>query len=296
MDVAEVLERCGGVTTRAVVVQAAGRAAFDASVRSGRLVRVAHGAYASALSVSEARTAAVGLRGVVSHLDAALHWGWAVKTTPTEPHVTLPPNRRVDPARARGVVLHRADLGPDDVVDGVTSRERTVIDCLRSAPEDEALAVADSALRTGESSAWLTRVLSEARGPGVRRARAVAAAASPAAANPFESTLRWQANQVSGLHVRPQVDVYGRSGWLARPDLVDEELGIVLEADSFEWHGQRAGLVRDARRYNALAVEGWLVLRFTWEDVMHEPALVDRIMRAAVEERSHWPRLLGRHA
>ena len=59
-------------------------------------------------------------------------------------------------------------------------------------------------------------------------------------------------------------------GLVARPDLVDDGLRIVLEADSFEWHGGRASLARDARRYNLLVVNGWVVLRFAWEQVMHE--------------------------
>ena len=36
---------------------------------------------------------------------------------------------------------------------------------------------------------------------------------------------------------------------------------LILEADSFEWHGSRRALVRDARRYNNFVIAGWLVLR-----------------------------------
>ncbi len=61
--------------------------------------------------------------------------------------------------------------------------------------------------------------------------------------------------------------------FLGRPDLVDERLGIILEADSFAWHGSRAALRRDAKRYDEFVVRGWLVLRFAWEDVMSRPAL-----------------------
>ena len=44
--------------------------------------------------------------------------------------------------------------------------------------------------------------------------------------------------------------------------LVDRELRVVLEADSFAWHGGRQALARVARRYNRLVVDGWAVLRF----------------------------------
>jgi very-short-patch-repair endonuclease len=56
---------------------------------------------------------------------------------------------------------------------------------------------------------------------------------------------------------------------------------MVLEAESFEWHGDRAALRRDARRYNAMVVDGWLVLRFSWEDVMFQPEYVRAVLVAA---------------
>jgi very-short-patch-repair endonuclease len=59
-------------------------------------------------------------------------------------------------------------------------------------------------------------------------------------------------------------------GLHARPDLVDEDLRLVLEADSFEWHGDRVALRDDARRYDLMVVNGWRVLRFAWEDVMFD--------------------------
>ena len=59
---------------------------------------------------------------------------------------------------------------------------------------------------------------------------------------------------------------------------------LILEADSFEWHGSRRALVRDARRYNNFVIAGWLVLRFSWEDVMHHADDVLRVLEA-VESR-----------
>ena len=61
---------------------------------------------------------------------------------------------------------------------------------------------------------------------------------------------------------------------------------VVLEADSFEWHGGRADLKRDARRYNAFIVHGWLVLRFAWEDVMFDAAYVRDVLTALVARRT----------
>lgn len=109
----------------------------------------------------------------------------------------------------------------------------------------------------------------------------MAAEATPLAANPFESGRRAIALTVPGLRVQPQV-VITDCAFTVRPDLVDERLRIVLEADSFEWHGNRAALASDARRYNMLVVGGWIVLRFSYEDVMLHPEEVHRILVAAV--------------
>ena len=66
-----------------------------------------------------------------------------------------------------------------------------------------------------------------------------------------------------------------------RPDLVDLRLRIVIECDSFEWHGKRSALAADARRYNAMVVDGWIVLRLVYDDVMGDPVAV-RVLLVAV--------------
>lgn len=98
------------------------------------------------------------------------------------------------------------------------------------------------------------------------------------AANPFESVLRAIASGVAGLSVVPQLWISG----IGQPDLVDERLRLVLEADSVEFHGRRIALRKDCERYNALVVEGWLVLRFAWEHVIHDPEYVRRVITGVV--------------
>lgn len=278
------MEQLGGIATRAQLVAAASRTEVDAALAAGEVVALARGRYALP-AADEAAAAAHRLTGVASHQSAALHWGWAVKTQPDPPHVTLPKNRRVSLGQRRGVQLHRADLQADDISGAFTSRDRTLVDCLRLQDFTEGLAVADSALREGVSPSWLAALARDIRGPGARQARRIAGLARPEAANPFESALRGIALDVGGLNVRPQKAIYSGS-FLGRPDLVDSALRMVLEADSFEWHGGRAALRRDAKRYNAFVVNGWLVLRFAWEDVMSEPGYVKTVLEAAVAERT----------
>jgi very-short-patch-repair endonuclease len=75
------------------------------------------------------------------------------------------------------------------------------------------------------------------------------------------------------VRVRPQFQV-AEPGLFATVDLADPVRKIALEAEGFEFHGTRAGLERDCRRYTELTIYGWRVLRYTWHDVMFRPAWV----------------------
>ena len=248
---------------------------------SGAIVRVARGRYSLPV-VDDAVRVAHALGGSVWHLSAALHWGWEVKTPPRLPSVTVPRHRQLSPG-APSASLHWADLGADDRVGLVTTPRRTLVDCLRHLPFDEALAVADSALRHESLDRdKLVEVSAALRGPGAAAARRVAAHANGLAANPFESVLRAIALDVSGLHLAPQVPVRTPGFWV-QPDPVDEMRRVVVEADSFAWRGDRRALREDARRYNNLVVRGWRVLRFAWEDVMHDPSYVRSTLEALTD-------------
>lgn len=282
----EVLEQLGGVATRARLIDATSRSEVDAALATGDVVALARGRYALP-AADEAVRAAHRVTGVLVRSSAALHLGWPVLRSLARPQVAVPRNRELTAAQSAGLDLWRPRLGPDDVCGISTSRDRTLTDCLRGPSFAEALAVADSALRDGYSVTRLRALARDLRGPGSALARRVAALADDRAANPFESGLRAVAHDVPGLTVVPQVALRGGGRFLGRPDLVDERLGIVLEADSFEWHGTRQALVRDAQRYNLFAVHGWLVLRFTWEDVVLHPGDVDVVLRAAVADRTN---------
>lgn len=227
--------------------------------------------------------AAAGVRGVVSHASAARLWLVDPLVREQEVSVTVPPtaSRRSAP----GVRLHWSTLRPDDVVDGrVTSPLRTTLDCVRSLPFAEGLAVADGFLRRGlvtRGDLVAAAVVSPARGRA--RATTVAAAADGRSANPFESALRAAVLEGGAGDFVPQVEVRTPGhGWV-RPDLVDLGRRLALEADSLAWHGSRSALAADCRRYNALVATGFLVLRFPWELVMSDPARVAADVRAVVD-------------
>ncbi|MBA2717470.1 MAG: DUF559 domain-containing protein [Propionibacteriales bacterium] len=276
MSVVDLLHQRGGVAARATLVRLRGRGELDRAVAAGDVIRLARGRY-GLLELDAALAVAARLNGVLCLTNAALYHGWEVKRVPRTPHVLVPKWRSIPPAPLAHV--HRGNLRADQIDGMATSCETTLMHCLRSLPFDEALAIADSALRHGVARGVLESIADSARGPGCPQIRAVAHQASGVAANPFESVLRAIALSVPGLNVQPQVEILPG----IRPDLTDDRLRVVLEADSFEWHGGRAALSRDARRYNLLVINGWLVLRFSWEDVMCDPRYVREALVAATD-------------
>jgi very-short-patch-repair endonuclease len=77
--------------------------------------------------------------------------------------------------------------------------------------------------------------------------------------------------------VNALVDLEGDSvevdfSWLAR--------GLIVETDSFRFHGTRRAFERDRRRDQRLLLAGWRVVRFTWRQVQGRPDDVARTLRA----------------
>jgi hypothetical protein len=154
-------------------------------------------------------------------------------------------------APAQGVRVVWTDLTPDDVHARATGPLRTVVDCARRLPFDEALAVVDSALRAGDVTRDELAAL-RVRGAGAAAVRRVLEAADGRAANPFESVLRALCLE-EGLDVEPQAPL-ALIGGTVHPDLVCRSRRLVLEADSWTFHATRSAHRRDCARYNALVL------------------------------------------
>ena len=288
MEVVQALARLGGISDHASLVELVSRRAVAAACERGEVVRVARNVYALP-TADDARLAAARLGGVVSHLSAAMAHGWKVKRPPALPMVTVRRNR--SPRSVGDVDVRFADWRSDEVDGMVTRPVRTVIDCARGLPFDQALAVADAALRAG----MVTRErLEEAATASPRTGRSaalrVARCADGRAANPLESVLRAIALGVPGLSVVPQ----GAVGTVGHADLTDSRLRIAVEAESFEFHALPEAFRYDIRRYTAMTRLGWLVVRFVWEDVMHRPAYVHDTLDDVVALRTRQEAVRGK--
>jgi very-short-patch-repair endonuclease len=254
-------------------------------------VRLGRGTYGLPLGSGPAsdlaRAAAVACHGVISHQSAAEWHRWELKADPERPVVTMPRGRKV-PAHLRERYDVRWGTLAQDRVDGIVSTPvATVVDCARSLPLDEAMVVADSAVRSGLVSREALLAAAHA-GPRSGRPAAlrVAGAANGRAANVFESVVRAISLDVDGLALEPQRSVAPSTTC----DLVDEARRIVVECDSWTYHAEKSAFHRDLERYNTLTLDGWLVLRFDRRHAMDDPHYVGRqLVRAARTRADHPP-------
>ncbi len=219
MDPVDALLRLGGVASLGELLGPTTRSRLRTAVTQGRVVHLKHDRY-GLVDLSTDRRVAGAAGGVVSHLSAALAWDWKIKHPPLRTHVTVPVGAR---RPSQDVALHWSRLEDSEVRRGITSPVRTVIDCARALPFDEALAVADSALRGQEVDRHQLLLAAQAS-PRNGRSRAIEVieAADPGAANPFESVVRAIALDVPGLTVRTQGEIQG----IGFVDLLDERLRI----------------------------------------------------------------------
>jgi hypothetical protein len=286
-EVIERLERLGGVASYRQLRAAASRSAISSALAGEAITRPARGRYCLPTAI-EGRRAAHELKGVACLRTAAAAWGWKLKQAPRRPEVAVPRGRKVSTAVQARVDVRWRTLAAADVEGWVTSPVRTVIDCATALPFDEALAVADSALRSGRvTSHELLVAAGRLRTRGRQAALRVAEHADGRAHNPFESVIRAVAIGVPGLCLEPQVGL-----WLGdrrvRPDLLDRRLRVIAEADSFEFHTTRRQIDHDCWRYSELGLDNWLVLRFSWEHAMHQQDWMHSVFVRAVvrQERS----------
>ncbi len=274
--------RQGGWATFAELVNATSRRALAAAVRNGDVERLARGIYGMpGLAVDLA--AAIAYDGVISHTSAAVGWQLPLLVVPPKPHITLPMNRNA--RSGPPVVLHWGPIASADLSRRRTSLLRTVLDCARILPFGEALAVADAALSQGRlTQEELQAAAIAMRGPGRPNAVQVAAVASGRSESILESMLRSLLVSAGVDGFEPQV-VVDLGGFRVRVDLGHRPARVALEAEGYEYHGSAGDFAADCRRYDDLVADGWLVLRFTYQQVLGDPDWVVATVRSAVAQR-----------
>jgi len=134
----------------------------------------------------------------------------------------------------------------------------------------EALVVLDAALHCGMVQRGPLQAAAEAaRGHGAAALRRAVRFADELADSALESVLRLILTILDcALHTQVRIP-----GLVAPVDFVLDGW-LVVEADGFEFHSDRKAYRNDRGRLNALAAQGYVLLRFTWEDVRFRPGWV----------------------
>ncbi len=276
--VAALLNRSGGYADRRSLVTVIGRHGLDRVLGAGVLRRVARGLYASPHSAASPAQLAARHSAVLTGLSAAKHLGWELLR---EPPIVEAAVRHHRPLRwVKGIRLRRRTFRENEIHEDIcTAPLRTVLDCAATLPMDEAVSVADSALRHGDVDPDDLRTAALSLSSRIRRrVIRVVEFASGAAANPFESALRVRSAD-AGLTVRPQTRITTGSATY-RVDLADVGRRVVIEGDSFTFHAGPEAFRRDCVRYSELVAAGWTVLRMPYRHVCDEPAWCLRVLGA----------------
>jgi hypothetical protein len=284
----------GVVALRQLVALGLGPSAVYQRVASGRLHRVQPGVYAvghaalAPLGRIMAAVLACGPGAVASHRTAAALHG--LRPSSRTPIDVMAPNRR---GRAvAGIDAHRATtLRPADVeiVDGIpcTSVARTLLDLAAVVNRRQLERAGERAevLRVLDLGA-IEELIARCNGhPGVGALRAVLAAHAPAVLTRSELEVLFLA-----LCRRAGVPAPAVNAWVALPgdgfevDFLWRSRRLAVETDGRETHLTRHAFERDRRRDQRLVLAGWRVVRFTWRQVVEQPATVEATLRALLAQ------------
>jgi len=135
-------------------------------------------------------------------------------------------------------------------------------------------------VRSGLALGALHRAALKATGPGSAALRRTVALVDGRAESPIETCLRLLALPLAVVDLQVPIAGVGRvdmllDGWL------------VLEADGFEHHSTRAHYRVDRRRADALAEQGFVLVRFSYQDIVHRPDYVVATIRLVLTRRNH---------
>jgi hypothetical protein len=184
--------------------------------------------------------------------------------------------------RRVGVVIHTSEQLERldrETVSGfpVTAPARTLIDLAAIAPRDALTAALDGALRDGlVSEDFLHRRISALRGRGRYGVPTLLAAIE--GIEIIRGAHSWLEREFLRLLATAEVvppvpqQVLGRRGdRLIRVDFRFADTPLVVEVLGYRWHRTGAQMRLDAERMNRLAMDGYLVLQFTYSDVVERP-------------------------
>lgn len=279
---------------------------LTAAVRSGFVLRLRRGAYVRSADWKaaepwtrdalrlQAHFLSTGGLSRYSHVSAARLHGCHVWDIGPLVHVTTDYANTTKSA-GRDVRTHRMDLQPADLwtlwsPDAreilTTGIERTVLDCARILPLEQAAVIGDHALRKGAGVERMRHLLEESPVKrGSRRALNLLDVLDGRSESVGETRLRLVLRSFGLTMFIPQFEIPTVRGRF-RADFADPESRVVIEFDGrgkyTDYKPTDEVLLAERSREDELIEEGWLVLRVEWKHVA-QPAELRRRLGAAMD-------------
>jgi very-short-patch-repair endonuclease len=245
------------------------------------LIRLHHGVFklgSTKPNLDQLEMAAIlaaGQGAVLSHASAARRLGLDVPAIDSV-QVTIPASR-VAP-KLTGVRVSRSrELTERDVTRRgpfrLTHLARTMIDLASVLDAGWLRATLDSALRQKQTNfAWISRALNnDGRGRrGAKRLRTLLTEHRLQDEIPDSAleSLAMELARATGRKPRLHWNIVERGRLIAEVDFAWPEVRLCVELDGWAEHGTRAAFVHDRLRDRTLLKLGWMVLRYTWYDVI----------------------------
>ena len=240
-------------------------------------------------------SAAAGVAYVYSHTSAARLRGLTFLRDSSVIHVSCASN----PCSGRlgaGVRAHIIRLPEDHVQDlgGVrsTTLERTVVDCARIMPLEDALVLADQALARGADRALMLRMMESMAGHrGVVNARRVVELADPRSESVAESRSRLLFHLENLPAPVPQYEVMTPLGRRFLDFAWPEEMLAVEFDGEVKYFGGKPterALYEERLRERHLMELGWRFVRLSWTD-LDRPGDIRRRITAALRTPNSLP-------
>lgn len=267
MDPSQALHRVGGAApVRTLRQRGISRRAIDAAVSSGSVIKVRRGILAVPGAAADF-VSAVTHNGRLTCVSAASHFGLWCLNSSSPLHMCCPDG-------ASGVhVNHRSLTVPAHPYLPLVGLGDVLLHALRCRPLPEAVVIVESAVRRGDIA--LSFLFEHLEGDRNGKARTALQQVTGCAESPIEVVARLLF-VAAGFHVETQVRIEG----VGRVDFLLND-SLVVEIDGAAFHSDRKALRRDHRRNNSTLLNGFLILRYGYEDVMFEQeAMLDEIRLA----------------
>lgn len=174
----------------------------------------------------------------------------------------------------------------------VTSVDRTVIESARDLDEQRLTRILEEALRKGLTRVDRIEKRLQALNPKGRRGTkclqsvlSALADGEPPTESELESAFRRLCKR-AGLSPSRQVWVRDKSSIIGRADFAFTECKVIVEVDGHRWHSIKSDIERDRVKEARLSAAGWVVIRFTWDQIRNHPEMVVAALRRTLIDRS----------